>query len=177
MALWGWLFLKERLSKGALAAMSVGFLGVYLMALGHSSNENKPFDLLGFCAAIANAAMYALSMVMTRRHSSKDTLPILVLLPAVIGAAISAPTMVMSWQPVIAWHYLLLVCLGIVGTAALICVSWAYSNSHVNRLGLLDYTGLVWALLFGYFIFHEVPSLWTLAGALLIVGACITAFF
>ena len=46
----------------------------------------------------------------------------------------------------------------------------------MGRLGLMEYTGLIWAAVFGYFIFYEVPSASTLAGALLMVGACLPAF-
>lgn len=67
-------------------------------------------------------------------------------------------------------------CVGILATAGYVCLAWAYRHSHVGRLGLMEYTGLIWAAVFGYFIFYEVPSASTLAGALLMVGACLPAF-
>lgn len=176
LALWGRIFLKEPLTKNMLAAMLVGLAGVFLIVRGQSAGVDHKFDPLGFGAAIATAALYALSMVITRGHSSKDSLPTLVLLPSVIGAVLAAPSMVLAWQPVSIWHYKLIACIGVFGTAGFICLAWAYSNSRVSRLGLLDYTGLIWALVLGYFFFYEVPSTWTLAGAFLIVGACMPAF-
>ncbi|WP_250208029.1 DMT family transporter [Curvibacter sp. CHRR-16] len=109
---------------------------------------------------------------MTRGHSSQDSLGTLVLLPYLVGALLTTPTMLLAWQPVPLEHVALLVGIGVVGTAGFACMAWAYSNAHVNRLGLLDYTGLVWALVWGYCFFAELPSLWTLAGAALIMAAC-----
>jgi S-adenosylmethionine uptake transporter len=40
----------------------------------------------------------------------------------------------------------------------------------------LEYTALIWAAVFGYCIFLEIPSPWTLAGAGLIILACLPAF-
>ena len=177
LAFWGWVFLAEPLKRNTLAAIIVGLAGVFLIVRGQNDDINHSFDLIGIGAAIATAALYALSMVMTRGHSSKDSLPTLVLLPSVIGAILAAPSMILVWSPVSLWHYGLVACIGILATTGYICLAWAYSNSHVGRLGLLDYTGLIWAVVFGYFIFYETPSVWTIAGAFLIIGACIPAFF
>ncbi len=35
----------------------------------------------------------------------------------------------------------------------------------------LTFLQLVWAILFGYWLFDEIPDTWVIAGALLIVGA------
>lgn len=176
LAIWAWIFLREPPTKGTFLAMFVGLAGVLLIMRGQSASIDHKFDPVGIGAAIATAALYALSMVMTRGHSSKDSLPTLVLLPSVIGAILAAPSMLWTWEPVSTWHYMIAACIGVFGTAGFICLAWAYSNSHVSRLGLLDYTGLIWAAVIGFFIFHEVPSVWTLAGALLIVAACMPAF-
>ena len=157
-------------------AIVVGLIGVFLIIHGQNIDIHHKFDPIGIGAGIATAALYALSMVITRDHSSKDSLPTLVLLPSVIGAMLAAPPMMLVWQPVSFWHYQLIAYIGVIGTAGYICLTWAYSNSKVGRLGLIDYTGLIWATLIGYFIFYEIPSIWTLAGATMIIGACIPTF-
>lgn len=176
LAIWGCIFLREYVTKRTLIAIMIGLIGVFVIAQGQSINVQRSFDLLGFLAAISTAILYALSMVMTRSHSGKDALPTLVLLPSVLGTAFSAGPMIWVWQPVLLWHYLLLACVGLIGTFAYICLAWAYANSNVGRLGLLEYTGLIWGAFFGYFFFYEVPSVWTVVGAAMIIGACLPAF-
>lgn len=177
ISLWGWILLKEPLRPQTLFAIILGLVGVIVIAEGQNSAGSHTFDLLGFAGAICCAAFYAFAMVMTRRQSTRDSLPTLLLLPSLIGSAVAIGPMVMVWQPVPLWHYGLLLCIGVAGAAAQLCLIWAYSRSKVGRLGLMDYTALIWGTFFGYVVFHETPSVSTLTGAALIIGACLPAFF
>ncbi len=176
LSFWGWLLLRESLKIGTFIAIGLGLTGVFVIANGQSFGPRRDFDPIGVAAAVACAASYALSMVLTRRQSGRDTLPTLVLLPSLIGAVISVPAMIVVWQPVAFWHYWIIACVGVLGTAGYICLSWAYAHSRVGRLGLMEYSGFLWAAAFGFVFFAEIPSAWTIAGALLIMAACLTAF-
>jgi drug/metabolite transporter (DMT)-like permease len=176
LGLFSWALLGEKLRLSTIAAMLMGLAGVFVIAQGHRLDENKAFEMLGFVAAIATAGFYALSMVLTRKQGAKDPVPTLVMLPITIGALVTAGPMIMVWQPVETWHWPVLALVGVTGTAAHLCISWAYANSRVGRLGLLEYTGLVWGALFGYLLFRESPSAFTIAGAVIIVAACLPAF-
>lgn len=177
LTLWGWLFLREIPKVNTIIAILIGLVGVVLFARGQAVNTVAGFNIIGFAAGIATPALYSISMVLTRSHSSKDSVPVLVLLPSIIGAFASAPLMISSWQSVAAWHYGILLFVGVFGTAGYLCLTWAYSNARVERLVLLDYTGLLWGALFGYLLFREVPSIWTICGAILIICACAPTFF
>ncbi|WP_197433958.1 DMT family transporter [Agrobacterium vitis] len=175
ISFWGWILLRERLNCRGLATMLVGLVGVFVIVQGLGLDLQHRFDLVGFLAAISTAALYALSMVMTRSQSRRDPLPTLVLLPSILGSVFSALPMLVVWHPVATLHYLLLACVGAIGTAAYICLAWAYASSQVGRLSLLEYTGLIWGAAFGYIFFREMPSLSTVVGAVLIIGACLPA--
>lgn len=176
LSLWGWLLLREAISPKTLAAILVGLLGVFIIAHGQSLGLDRRFDPLGLAGAIAAGALYSLSLAITRSHSSTDGVPTLVLLPSLIAALFYTAPMALAWREVALWHYAVLAAVGALGTAGLVCLAWAYSNSKVGRLGLLEYTALIWAAVFGFVFFAEAPSPWTLAGALLIIGACVPAF-
>jgi drug/metabolite transporter (DMT)-like permease len=42
-------------------------------------------------------------------------------------------------------------------------------KSPASLLASFDYTTLVWATLFGYFLFNDFPDIWTVLGAMIIV--------
>lgn len=176
LALWARLLLREPLRPAILGAMAIGLAGVFVIARGQPTVPAQGLDPLGIAAALASAASYALSMVLTRRQSREDGLPTLVLLPSLLGAVVCAPFMLNSWQPLTLFHLALLAVVGIVGTAGYLCLTWAYANARVARLGLLEYSGFIWAALFGYSIFSEVPPPSTLIGTALILIACFAAF-
>jgi hypothetical protein len=64
-----------------------------------------------------------------------------------------------------------LVAMGLAATAGQSCMVRAYAAAEASLVASFDYVRLVWAGLFGYFWFGEVPDRWTLAGAMVIVGS------
>jgi S-adenosylmethionine uptake transporter len=53
--------------------------------------------------------------------------------------------------------------------------SWAYARGEAGYLAASEYSGFLWASALGWVIFHERVSLYTLAGAVLIVCGCLVA--
>lgn len=176
LAVWARILLREPLRPMILGAMAIGIVGVFVIARGQLTVRPQGLDPVGIAAALSCAASYALSMVLTRRQSREDGVPTLVLLPSLLGALVSAPFMLSSWQPPALFHLALLAIVGIAGTAGYLCLTWAYANARVARLGLLEYSGLLWAALFGYAIFSEIPPASTLIGTALILVACFPSF-
>lgn len=176
LAIWGRWLLKEALKPMTLVAAAFGLVGVWAIARGQVDHAHNHLDALGFAAAMACAALYALSMVLTRGDSRTESIPTLVLLPSVLGAVVSAPAMILSWRPVEISHCLIVGCVGLLATTGYACLAWAYRQGPAGKLGLTEYSGVVWAAIFGYCLFAERPSIWTLFGAGLVIGSCVFAF-
>jgi S-adenosylmethionine uptake transporter len=65
--------------------------------------------------------------------------------------------------------------MGVLGVIGHVFMATAFAKAEAARLAPLEYTALIWAALFGYVAFAEVPTLATLAGGALIVGAALLA--
>ena len=63
----------------------------------------------------------------------------------------------------------------IMSTAGGLIFSWAYARAEASYLAVTEYSGFLWAAACGWFFFGEKVSLYTAAGAALIVGGCIVA--
>jgi S-adenosylmethionine uptake transporter len=75
--------------------------------------------------------------------------------------------------PAANWPMLLFAaCLAI---TSMLLLSWAYARAEASYLAATEYTAFLWAMLFGWLFFDEGVSLFTLAGAALIVAGCILA--
>lgn len=66
-------------------------------------------------------------------------------------------------------EWLLLAAISTFTTAAMVCFVRAYAIGEANVVGSIEYLRLIYAALFGLFIFSEIPSPWTVAGAAIIV--------
>ena len=70
----------------------------------------------------------------------------------------------------------LLSMVGILGGLANLWLSQSYKYSEVSLVTPLKYLALVFAIIFGYFIWSEVPTIKTLMGALLVVVSSFIIF-
>jgi drug/metabolite transporter (DMT)-like permease len=177
MALLGRVILKEPVAMRALIAILVGFTGVIVIARGQEAGQSHSFDLIGLLAALGCAFFYALSMVLMRQQTSQDSTLTIVLLSNCLAFLFVLPTSLWTWQPVPLTHWLITAAVGFFGTCGHLCLAWAYARSHAARLSVMEYVAFIWAMIFGYFIFAEIPTSWTLAGATLIMAACLFATF
>ena len=66
--------------------------------------------------------------------------------------------------------------LGVFGGVANLWLSQSYKFSEVSLVTPLKYLALVFAIIFGYFIWDEVPTLKTLSGAILVILSSIIIF-
>jgi S-adenosylmethionine uptake transporter len=63
----------------------------------------------------------------------------------------------------------------ILSTCGTLLYGWGYARGPASYLAVTEYSGFLWASLFGWLVFQERVSLYTLAGAVLIVGGCLIA--
>ena len=73
-------------------------------------------------------------------------------------------------------HLILLSLVGIFGGVANLWLSQSYKFSEVSLVTPLKYLALVFAIIFGYFIWDEIPSIKTLLGALLVIISTLIIF-
>ena len=70
----------------------------------------------------------------------------------------------------------LLSMVGILGGLANLWLSQSYKYSEVSLVTPLKYLALIFAIIFGYFIWSEVPTIKTLMGALLVIVSSFIIF-
>src|SRR5262249_55904587 len=76
-----------------------------------------------------------------------------------------------AWSFERPFELFLLACCGPIAAVATVLLSQAYRIAEASFVAPFEYTALIWAAGWGFFIFHEVPDVYTYAGAVLIVGA------
>ena len=73
-------------------------------------------------------------------------------------------------------HFILLSFIGVFGGVANLWLSQSYKYSEVSLVTPLKYLALVFAIIFGYFIWGEVPTIKTLIGAFLVIISTLIIF-
>jgi drug/metabolite transporter (DMT)-like permease len=165
--------LRETIGPRRLAATVIGFCGVLLM-LHPSSVISLSLPAV---AALASAFLIALSVtgmkIMTRDHS----LLTIVAWSAALGLGLSIPPAVAQWHRPRLGDLALLAGMGILGLCNQACYVKAVSLGDATAVAPIDYTRLIFSILLGFLLFHETPSLVTLAGAAIVIASTLYITF
>lgn len=164
--------LGEKVGWRRWTAIAIGFVGVVVTLEPSSAMFTGPALI-----SIIGTAAFAVMMLTGRslRGTPDKTLVLFQTSGAAVAGLIAAP---FDWSPLTSGtEVLLLGLLGIVAMSAHMLVNRALKISDAAAVAPLQYTLLLWAVVFGYFLFDEVPRVTMLVGAALIVGSGLFIFF
>ena len=170
------LLLRERPSRWIWAALALGLAGVGVSLWPELSATQAPGSaarIEGLAAAALSAVSYSGVVVLARHQAQRDALWTILLVQNLLPTLALALPMAWRWQPVAPADWGPVLLMGLLATAGLLAVTWAFTHIEATRAAPVEYTGFVWAALLGFLLFGEVPSGWTLASAALIVGGCL----
>lgn len=159
--------LGERIGPWRLGATLVGFIGVLIML------QPSIASAVGWpaAAALSSAALFAMTVtgmkVMTRDHSVK----VLMVWSAVLGLVLSIPLAVIEWRWPGPFDLALLAAMGVLGLVTQVCYIKGMALGDAAAMAPIDYTRLVFAILFGLVLFQEIPNWITMLGALIVIGS------
>ncbi len=167
------ILLGERIGQRAVIASILGFAGVLLIGLARfDRGAFGPEEAEGVAAVLASACLYAWNLVLQRRIAQlARPAEIALAQQMVVAAILLLPAPWLASLP--DWRILAPVAgSAVLATLSLLLLSWAYARAETQALVPVEYTGFLWAALFGWLFFAERIDQATLSGTLLIVAGC-----
>jgi drug/metabolite transporter (DMT)-like permease len=152
------------------SAVVAGFIGVIVCLRPGVAAFTWPALI-----ALIGSFTFSLSMISTRflRGTSGTVLVTTQTVAALIFGIAVAP---FAWVSPNASDLVLLALLGMVAMVAHVCVNRSLTVAPASVVVPYQYTTIVWAVLFGYLVFNDVPDVWMLAGGTIIIGAGLVIF-
>ena len=167
--------LGERLRRAAVWGSLVAAAGVLVIAWGEVEGRASTDDVLGALAVFVASIFYAVSLVVLRAQAqAADPVEVTLFTGLAMGAMLLPAAPWMAGVPG-APQVWLVVGAAVLGTVSSIAFAWAYSHAEAQVLAPVEYTAFAWAALFGWTVFGERVTGWTLAGTALIVAGCLRA--
>jgi S-adenosylmethionine uptake transporter len=169
-----WL-LQETVGGRAIGASLLGLVGVAVILSGRLQGRYEPDALQEALAVMGSAVLFAWNLIIQRRQAQLAS-PIEVAFfqhLVMLGVfALAAPFWAIVPPAGAVPLVLLAAALAFTSLAAL---AWAYARAEAQRLIPVEYSAFVWAAIVGWLAFGEPLTLTTVAGALLIIAACLIA--
>ncbi|MCW8915895.1 MAG: DMT family transporter [Magnetovibrio sp.] len=166
------LFLGERVGPRRFAAVGVAFIGVLFVARPGSG-------VLGWTAVLpfVTAILLGIYMVLTRVIRTKDNPDTTTFYSTAVGSVALTLAVPYVWQALTPFEWLLMVSMGLAGAIGHFFLVKAFHSAEASMLAPFTYSQVVAAIIWGFLIFGDVPSLWSAIGATLIIGSGIYVWY
>jgi drug/metabolite transporter (DMT)-like permease len=160
------IILKETVGPYRWSAVAIGFVGVIIMV-----RPTGDVYTLGILVALCAALLHATLQIILRylgRYESPETISLYFFMVGTLLTAVAMPfvavTPTMGEVP-------LLIGVGFSGAAAQWMLSVAYRHAPAAVVSVFNYTGIIWATLFGWMIWNELPLPAVLTGAAVVIAS------
>lgn len=160
------LFLGEKVGWRRWLAVLAGFFGV-LVIIRPGGATFQWISLL----PVATALVYALLMLSARWVDPRESVWTLLVYLTGAGALLSALLVPLVWVPLRFGDLWLFAGIAMFGTAGMTMMTQAFRRAPSVVVAPLDYTGLLWATLFGWVLWRERLDVVTIVGAALIIAS------
>ena len=164
------VLLGEKMRGPVVIAALVGFGGVLITVQGAPAFDGA--RTLALAAILGAAVTYSLAAIVMRARAASDGATLLTLTGAAIPMLLLSPAAIGA--PLPTWEALGFAAIaGLFGNLGIQLLARAYAGAEVQALGVLEFTALPWAAMFGWLCFDQAvrPQVWV--GAVVICAACL----
>ncbi len=164
--------LGEKVGPRRWAAIAVGFIGVLIVMRPGSTGIN-PAAFLCLMSTVGVSLYQITTRVLSRSDSNYTTL----FYTNMIGAIVLSAFVPFVWVTPSPMDAVLMAMMGLVATLGHFLLIAAHRLAPASIVAPFMYTQLVWMIFYGYVVFNDLPSEWTLAGASVVVASGLYLFY
>jgi drug/metabolite transporter (DMT)-like permease len=169
------MFLNEQVGSVRVSMVLLGLVGVLIVlaprvtSLGHDSV--KTTEAIGAIVVILGAVCGGLAQVYIRKMVATEQVSAIVFWFTCTSTGISLLTLPFGWAMPPGDILILLILSGLIGGAGQIFLTSSYRFADASVVAPFDYASMLFALVIGYFLFGDVPTVQMLLGAALVISA------
>ena len=157
------ILLGEVIRFHRTTALIIGFIGIFIIIRpGYIPLETGTILML-----IASLS-FSFVLIFVKKLSSVDSSLTIIFYHLLISTPVFFILSIFYWQNININQLFIFVFIGGAGLLSHWCLTQAFRLSDTTFVMPLQFTKLIWASLFGFFVFSEMPDLWTWIGGLII---------
>ncbi len=179
VAIFAYIFLKEKLHSSALIAIVLGFIGIILIAQPEGGSFSK-YSILGIFSGIGAALAYTSIRELRKYYDTRA------IVMSFMGVGTVAPLLLMLVTPYVTvpkdfdWmfavfvmpqgvEWLYVTAVGVFATISQLLMTKAYELTKAGIVGTISYSNIVFAVIIGVMLGDPIPDFWTVLGIILVI--------
>jgi len=183
VAIFAYLLLNEKLSKWAMLAIIIGFIGIACISMPEegSFSFNK-YSILGIFSGVGAALAYTSIRELRKYYDTRA------IVMSFMGVGTVAPLILMLVTPYVTppeslnfmfdefvmpegiiWFYVLI--MGLSATTSQVLMTKAYEYTKAGLVGTISYSNIIFALIIGIFLGDPIPTPLKILGIILVISS------
>ncbi|MCH2191924.1 MAG: DMT family transporter [Gammaproteobacteria bacterium] len=159
-------FLGEQIALVRWLLIAMGLMGV-LVVLRPSIETVQ----IGHFLALACALCSAGSSVIARKIGGAENMASMILFPLLATIIVSGSVMIFHYKPMPLNHLGMMFLIGGLGLLGQYCILNGFRMAPATYIAPMQYSQIVWAIIFGYVFFQESVDMWAVVGALMTIAS------
>ncbi len=153
-----------RLRRGI--AILIGLAGVMVVLRPGTTEYN-----LGHAAALTTAVGGAFGAVIVRKIGNTERSAVIILYPMLASLITMAALQPLVFIPPTLTDMTLMALVGLMAIVAQFFIIAAYRNAPATIIAPMQYSQILWAILYGYLFFDELPDMWVGIGSAIVIAS------
>ncbi len=166
VVLLSFLIFREKIYQYRIVALIIGFLGTLIIIRPGYVEFN-----IGTIMVLVSLTFWSFIIILSK-YVSKDDSPItMVSYQYTLMTFFALPLAIYFWETPSLYSILYVFIGAISGTILHLCLGLAYKYADLSVTQPIWFSGLIFGSGFGYFVFKEIPDLWTWIGGIVVFSS------
>lgn len=170
------IFLREKVTGARWLAALVGFAGVIIVVWPHlavGASGGTGGAGIWTLVMLAASPLFAASFLITKSLTRQDSPSVIVMWQNITVTVIALPLALPFWSAPTGVQWGVFMVCGLLGSAAHWCMTRAFSLADISATQPMRFLDLIWSALFGFVLFSDTPTAFTLVGGAVIVTSTV----
>ena len=163
------LVLREYPKRVDILSVVVAFIGAVFVVRPGAGLASLP-ALVGVLGGLGAGTAYTFVRQMTLKGERGTEI---VMVFSLFTCVMSVPFFLISYQPMTAMQWVYLLLAGCAAAGGQLSITAAYRHAPAKEISVFDYSQIVYAALWGFFLFGEIPDAMSIVGYVIIIGAAV----
>lgn len=167
------IFLKEKLKIPQVLILAGAFIGAMFVVKPTFSNADLFASLCGLAGGIGAGAAYSMVRALGKRGESGA---FIVLFFSGFSCLAMVPLMIIDFKTFSVYQLCMLLLAGLSAAGGQFSITAAYTYAPAREISIYDYSQIIFASALGFFVFADIPDLFSIIGYVIIVVMALVMF-
>lgn len=167
------LFIKEKVKPKQAVAIAVAFIGALFIIKPTFGNADLLASLAGFAGGMAAGGAYTCVRWLGIKGENGR---LIVLFFSVFSCVLTVPYLIFDYHYMTAFQWFALFMAGVFAAGGQFSITAAYTHAPSREISVYDYSQIIFAAVVGFFVFGDIPDVWSFVGYFIIIAMAVWMF-